>query len=67
MNNDAAYLKKSYPHLYEVEALIDKIRNTSGRGNVFIDLRVVKGRIDKITTSYSEQTVMIEREDVFDD
>ena len=63
MNNDVAYLKQNYPHLYEVEMVLNKIKESSYQGNVFIDMRCIGGTVDRFTVSWNEQKILKKGED----
>ena len=53
--NFMTYLEKSYPHLFQVQQKILKIQESSGFGNVFVDIRVTNNVADRITVTYSEE------------
>lgn len=61
--NFMTYLSNNYEHLYEVEQKIREIREKTGYGNVFIDIRVVNNKPDKITISYSAEKIIKRRKD----
>lgn len=62
-NNFLIYLEKNYPHLHKVEMLIEKIKGNTQHGNVFVDLRVIGGRVDKYSISWSESGFVMNRKD----
>lgn len=60
--NFMTYLAKDYPHLFQVQQKIIRIQESTGYGNVFIDIRVANNVADKITVSYSEEQIVKRRE-----
>lgn len=61
--NFLTFLSKEYPYLYDIEMAVRKIQTTTGFGEISMNFRVERNKVDKGSVMIVEEKIYRQRQD----